>query len=100
VSLKIKQDAIYKGEDWWKWSVWIDGDVSELDAIDYVQYTLHHTFARPVRKVSDRSSQFRLDSSGWGTFMLYAKVVSKDGGSVTLQHELQLYYPNGDRTLA
>lgn len=100
MSLNVAQNATYKGEDWWKWSVWIEGSTSELDSIEYVQYTLHHTFARPVRTVSDRSTQFRLDSSGWGKFRLYAKVVGKDGVSIALQHDLQLYYPSGEATLA
>ena len=93
MSLRIAQDARYEGEDWWEWSVWIEADDVELDAIEFVQYTLHHTFAQPVRRVSDRSTQFRLKSSGWGGFTIYSKVVRKDSSEVKLQHELKLYYP-------
>jgi transcription initiation factor IIF auxiliary subunit len=80
--------------------VWIDGDPSEIAGIEFVQYTLHHTFPNPVRKVENPTTNFRLDGSGWGTFMLYAKVVRKDGTSEALQHYLQLYYPSGEPTLA
>ena len=66
MSLRITQDEKYAGDDWWEWSVWIDADEAELDAIEFVQYTLHHTFAKPVRRVSERSTRFRLNSSGWG----------------------------------
>jgi len=93
VSLQIAQDAKYEGEDWWQWSVWIEARTAELDAIEFVQYTLHHTFAQPVRRVSDRSTRFRLNSSGWGGFTIYAKAVQKDGSEVMLQHQLKLYYP-------
>src|SRR5829696_7156569 len=79
MALELKQDSEYKGKDWWKWSVWIDGSEQELDQIRYVEYTLHHTFPRPVRKIANRSSRFRLDAHGWGTFTIYAKAVHKDG---------------------
>lgn len=100
MSLRIAQDEKYSDEDWWNWSVWIEGEPEELDAINYVQYTLHHTFPKPVRRVSDRTTQFRLQTGGWGTFTIYAKAVRKDGVEIALQHELQLHYPDGNVTLA
>lgn len=94
--LRIAQDQSYSGDDRWNWSVWIVGKSEELDSIEYVQYTLHHTFPKPVRRVSDRSTQFRLRSAGWGIFTLFAKVVQKDGVEIPLIHELELYYPDGE----
>jgi transcription initiation factor IIF auxiliary subunit len=91
--LGIAQAAKYEGDDWWEWSVWIEAEESELDAIEFVQYTLHHTFPQPVRRISDRTTHFRLKSSGWGGFTIYAKAVQKDRSETTLQHELKLYYP-------
>jgi transcription initiation factor IIF auxiliary subunit len=95
VPLRIAQNETYKGDDWWQWSVWLEADAAELDAIEFVQYTLHHTFAQPVRRTSNRAAQFRLDSSGWGGFTIYAKAVQKDSSEITLQHQLKLYYPAG-----
>lgn len=114
MSLKIAQDSefvdkgswlaegIFKREDsadWWKWSVWIEGPEEELDQIDHVVYILHPTFPNPVRTCSDRASKFRLDAFGWGTFRIYAKVISKDGTELKLQHDLVLKYPDGTETL-
>jgi transcription initiation factor IIF auxiliary subunit len=100
VSLEIRQSATYMGRDRWEWSVWIDGTSEELDTVDHVIYILHPTFHDPVRVVQDRSTGFRLSTSGWGTFTLNAKVVSKDGSETVLQHDLVLLYPDNTPTAA
>jgi transcription initiation factor IIF auxiliary subunit len=91
--LFIAQDSKYEGNDWWCWAVWVEGPEDQLDQIESVQYTLHHTFPKPVRVIRDRSTKFRLETAGWGTFTIYAKVIRKDGGVIPLAHELELYYP-------
>lgn len=96
MSIRIKQDFTYEGEDWWSWSIWIDGPKAELDAVAYVQYTLHHTFPNPVRRIDDRATKFRLQSSGWGTFTIYALIVGNDGRKTKVTHDLELYYPEGN----
>ena len=100
MALAICQDQKYLGKDRWEWSVWIDGPREELDGIDHVVYVLHSTFHNPVRTVKDRESKFRLTTSGWGVFTLYAKAVSKDGRETPLQHDLVLRYPDGTATYA
>ena len=89
---KIAQDFKYEGSDWWSWWIWIEG---ELNEIDHVVYTLHSTFINPVRKIKDSSSKFKLESEGWGTFVIYAKVVLKNDEEVDLKHKLHLEYPDG-----
>jgi len=99
MSLRIAQDFEYKGSDWWTWSVWIEGTASqELNQVDYVEYTLHPTFPKPVRIVRDRTSGFRLDSAGWGVFTIYARAVLTDGSETLLEHELELLYQDGRPT--
>jgi transcription initiation factor IIF auxiliary subunit len=100
MALGIVQDSRYQGDDWWDWSVWLDGPDEELDAVDHVVYTLHRTFPDPVRTVRDRSTRFRLAARGWGTFRIYAKVVSRGGAALKLHHDLDLRYPSGEATLA
>jgi hypothetical protein len=90
VSLEIRQDSTHQGGHWWKWSVWIEGEARELAAVDHVEYTLHATFPDPVRTVRNRRAGFRLESSGWGEFELYARIVSKDGSVRRLKHWLTL----------
>jgi transcription initiation factor IIF auxiliary subunit len=98
--MEIAQDYRYKGNDWWYWSVWIEGDDGELNNIDHVIYYLHSTFPNPRRSVSNRGTKFRLETGGWGVFPLQAKVVNKDGSELMLKHYLRLEYPDGTPTTA
>jgi transcription initiation factor TFIID/TFIIF subunit len=93
--MRIVQSEKYQGGDWWSWSVWIDGKADELRAVDSVTYSLHPTFANPVRKVTDKRSKFRLTENGWGGFTIYARVDLKTGKKRNLKHDLVLYYPEG-----
>ena len=76
------------------------GTSQELDRIDSVEYTLHPTFPKPVRVVTDRASRFRLESAGWGVFTVYAKANLKVGAETLLEHELELLYEDGTPTRA
>jgi hypothetical protein len=96
MSLRVKQDSTYKGTEWWRWSVWLDGSAKELAAVDHVVYTLHPTFPDPVQVVKDRRGGFRLDSSGWGEFQIYVQIHPKSGKPRKLRHWLTLPYPSKD----
>ena len=96
---KIAQDFKYEGYDWWNWWIWIEGDPTDLDEIDHIVYTLHPTFPNPVRKIADRKSKFKLESEGWGTFTIYAKVVLKNKKEIPLEHELSLEYEDGTKNI-
>lgn len=100
MSLRIAQGSDYEAKDWWRWWVWIEGPAAELDAIESVTYTLHPTFANPVRRLTDRATRFRLETAGWGTFTIYARVDRKDGTQLKLTHDLELLYPDGTPTTA
>ena len=97
---RLGQDSEYKGDDWWSWSVWLEAPEEVLDSVDSVEYTLHRSFPKPVRKVNDRPSKFKLKTGGWGTFSIYAEVFCKDGTAVKLTHDLELHYPDGDMPTA
>jgi transcription initiation factor IIF auxiliary subunit len=100
MSLSIEQSQEYLGSDRWRWSVWLDGTREEIDSVDHVTYILHPTFHNPVRRITDRTTNFRLDTSGWGGFTIYAKVKFAEGNETTLKHDLVLLYPDGKPTLA
>lgn len=100
MSLRIKQEAIYTASDWWKWSLWLDGSAKELDQVDYVVYTLHPTFPSPVRRITDRENNFRLDSAGWGEFEVFLDIFYKDGQIRKRKHWLRLRYPEPKRVIA
>lgn len=90
MTIQIKQQTVPKGKDWWEWSVWLEGDKKQLDAIDHVVYTLHPTFPNPVVRVSNRKTGFRLDSSGWGEFTIYLQINQKDGSTTKREYYLEL----------
>jgi len=95
--MRIAQSDKYQGNDWWEWSIWIDGTPQELNTIESVTYTLHPSFHPPVRRVTDRSTDFRLEASGWGVFPVFARVNFKDGSSQDLKHDLLLHYPDTEK---
>lgn len=73
-------------KSYWNWEAWIDGDASELDAIDHVEYRLHESYPRPNRISKSRNSRFKISSYGWGEFRLYATVQLKDQSQTKLEH--------------
>jgi transcription initiation factor IIF auxiliary subunit len=93
--MEIRQSEEYTGDKYWKWSVWIEGSPDELDAVDFVEWQLHPTFPNPIRRVTNRNTNFRLDTGGWGVFMVRASTQRKDGTTENLQHYLQLHFPVG-----
>jgi transcription initiation factor IIF auxiliary subunit len=96
--IQIQQWEHYEGEDWWQWAVWVEGADAVLDAIEYVEWTLHPTFPKPCRRIHDRPGKFRLETGGWGVFPIIARVRFKDGRETKLRHQLKLHYPNGKET--
>ena len=94
MALSIQQEQQYVGHDRWKWAVWLTGNPVELDQIDHVIYILHPTFPSPVREVKNRSTKFRLDTAGWGVFLIRATVKHKNGKETSLTHYLKLGYPS------
>jgi transcription initiation factor IIF auxiliary subunit len=90
MNLRLRNDWEYAGDEWWKWGAFIDGSDQDLDAVESVEYVLHPSFANPIRKVSDRLTKFRMETAGWGTFVLRARAFLKDGSVVKLQHEIHL----------
>jgi hypothetical protein len=93
MSIRISQESSYKGNDRWNWSVWLEGPADELDRIESVDYMLHPTFRDPLRHITDRQSKFRLNSAGWGEFMIYLNIKHTDGRVAKRKHWLQLEYP-------
>ena len=93
MNLFVAQSQKYEGDNWWKWSLWIEGADADLDMIAFVTYTLHPTFPEPIRTVTDRASKFQLRCAGWGVFMIPIEVQLKDGRTIELAHQLQFAVP-------
>jgi transcription initiation factor IIF auxiliary subunit len=90
LQLRLKNSSAWQGKDRWKWSVWVDGKQESIEEIDRVEYILHPTFPDPVRLVTNRASNFKLESKGWGEFMIHANVLTKSGRTLRLNHWLKL----------
>jgi len=95
MSYRIKQEASYQGNNRWKWGVWIEAPGPELDRVAAVTYGLHPTFPQPIRFVTDRARNFRLDSSGWGEFKIDVTIETQSGKRTHQHHWLTLSYPDG-----
>ena len=93
MNFAVAQSQKYERENWWKWSLWIEGSDEDLDRIDSVTYRLHSTFPEPIRTVRDRASKFQLRCSGWGIFLIPVEVRLKTGEKIALRHQLQFSIP-------
>ena len=68
MNLTVAQDQKYQEGDSWEWSVWIEGSDDDLDQIREVTYKLHPSFPRALRTTNNRTTKFKLQTEGWGTF--------------------------------
>lgn len=96
MKLTIAQDQEYVGNDYWNWRAWIDGKPADLDKIEKVKWFLHPSFPKSVVVSRERSTGFRLETAGWGTFTLRAEAHCVDGSVQTLRQPLKLFYPEGE----
>lgn len=89
--IETHNTATRVGPDWWDWTVFIEAPPEVLDQVNCVEYTLHSTFAKPLREVCNRGTgpAFALSESGWGTFSIQVRVLLKDGRVRNLTHRLQ-----------
>lgn len=94
MTFRIAQDYEYRGNNYWNWRAWIEGDRSPLSQIASVRWLLHPSFSPSVVMRDDPATRFLLETSGWGTFVLRAELHLAAGGTLTLRHNLQLEYPD------
>jgi len=66
-------------DDWYSWTVSIEGTDQELDQVKYVTYFLHETFANSRMVGKRASSNFARTLEGWGEFLLRAEAVMESG---------------------
>ena len=91
---RIEQSEQYLGNDYWNWSAWIEAPPELLRDIDRVVWILHPTFNPSRVESRSRETNFRLDSSGWGTFLLRAELHGPSGEPRSISHMLKLTYPD------
>lgn len=94
-SYRLAQDSKYAGDEYWDWSIWVEASDKDLDKIECVTYNLHISFPEPVQIKKNRQDKFKLRTSGWGTFTIYARITFKDKTIMQLEHDLELSYEEG-----
>jgi transcription initiation factor IIF auxiliary subunit len=89
--IKTRNTASRIGSNWWNWTVFIEAPENILAQVNCVEYTLHSTFANPLREICARGTgpAFALSESGWGTFSVLIRVLLKDGRVQELTHQLE-----------
>jgi TIR domain/YEATS family len=88
-NLRLQNDSHAQNDNWWDWSVWVEGPEVELANIEVVTYRLDPTFSNPMQPVQDRSTGFRLKGAGWGEFAIKADVKFKEGRTTRLERWLE-----------
>jgi transcription initiation factor IIF auxiliary subunit len=77
--------------DWFYWTIIIETDPEEfLQYIKSVRYHLHPTFPQKEITISDRHTNFKLESRGWGEFIIKLDIILKDNKKATVTHYLAL----------
>jgi TIR domain/YEATS family len=95
MTMAIAQAAAQASQLHWRWSVWLEAAAEELDGVQHVLWKLHPSFSPPEVLTTDRSSGFRLDSSGWGEFEIQAVVRLISQETITLRHWLRFEESGG-----
>jgi len=64
-------------DNWYSWTVSVQGTEQESGQIKYVTYLLHKTF--PTRRIvsTNATDNFARATAGWGEFLLRAEAVMK-----------------------
>ncbi len=101
MTYRIEQSEKYIRRNYWQWSAWIDATPEELDQLSLVTWILHPSFTPSRVKTEDRSSNFRLDTGGWGTFMLRAELhLTGVSDTKIIRRMLRLYYPDTEDVIS
>ncbi len=66
-------------DDYYSWTVSIEGPDAELNQIKYITYLLHETFPNRRRVSKDSENKFARKFTGWGEFLLRVEAVMKSG---------------------
>jgi hypothetical protein len=77
-------------KDYYQWAIWIESGESDISEIEYVEYLLHPTFKNRLRKVTNPADGFRLESAGWGEFLININITKKSGEVIQIGHWLSL----------
>jgi MFS transporter, OFA family, oxalate/formate antiporter len=93
-----KSDERFEGRKMYRWNATIQGRQEVLEAIESVTYRLHQSYPDPVRKVLDRSNNFKLKELAWGSSTLYADIKVRHQDEIITVSEIIRLQTEGRRT--
>ncbi|MHA2029740.1 MAG: pYEATS domain-containing protein [Candidatus Hodarchaeales archaeon] len=65
-------------DNWYSWTISIQGTDKEIGKIDQVTYILHKSFPNNRLVSKDPTNQFAMTFQGWGEFLVKAEILMKD----------------------
>lgn len=78
-------------QEYYRLRVFLDADTPDrLDEVAGVVYRLHPTFRDPVRRVTERRSDFEIRTAGWGEFNMTAEILFKSGAKLVVERYINL----------
>jgi transcription initiation factor IIF auxiliary subunit len=85
-----------KGREHYHIGIWLDGEETELDQVEKIEYELHQTFKNPLRSSSNRDNKFSITIWTWGQFNIRATIYYKNGETEERQFYLDYDLPPDD----
>ena len=94
--MKLLNDYRQLRDNWYSWTIRIDGTEGELSKIDQVTYILHKSFPNNRLVSKDPTNQFEMTFQGWGEFLVKAEILLRDKTKSFGELWLNLGFPSTD----
>lgn len=86
------------GHEHYHIEIWVDMPDRVLDRIDYVEYKLHESFRKNLRRGTSRSENFAIRIWTWGMFAIGVRVRYRDGEQDEFEYSLEYSLPADNST--
>ena len=92
--MKVENTYQKKRDDWYTWTISIQGSAQELSQIKKVTYMLHETFPNRQIVSTNPANNFARTVSGWGEFLVRVEITMKHAEKKTSEYWLDLGFEN------
>ena len=91
-SFKIRQSSSRSKEnkDYFNWEIWVEDGEMAISSVIKVEYLLHPSFPNRLITSTDLAQKFKIESSGWGEFMVNIIIYDNLGITHNINHRLVL----------